>query len=701
MSRAAKASALCAFLACAACAHERPVVQLVPTAPLPDQEAMREAQGDMDVQRYVSARAYQHAIAAMLARQEDDLPAAAAELREALLYDPDSSFLHTLFADVLLRQGRLADAEEELHTALAGDPLNAEARLYAARVAVARDRPGDARAHLHAAIDAAPDDPDAYRELVRLEVAQGDLDAAGAAAEALGQAALKAQKAALAEQREQDDDEAQTAPQGSTAWTAERLREHSAAGEVDLARAHAARHEDDAAARAYARAEEFDPSDSDALASHAQFLESRRQWAQARELQLRVLLQRPESPEVLAALARLSLEEGDPETAQAHARKLLLLARDLEPGPAKPGPDARLGADGERRELGAALLRVAVPLLGVRRSAQAQAALEGALRLFPGHPELGFYRGLAVAQQGRPREAAQAFEQLEKQLQRQREEETAGQSFLGVDKKTLLLDVRVQVALAKGRAGETAEALRRLRVLFAEHPLEDGVALALLDGFDRAGKGAEAVALLEAAVKSHGDSDALLFALGNAQDRTGKGKEAQATMRRLLALSPQNAGALNYVGYTLTEGGTPAQLEEAQELLTRAVEERPDDGAIADSFGYCLFKRGQVARSLEELRRANKLAPDDPIVLSHLGDALFASGKRDEAEQIFREALTRLQAPPPQRKRGKAESPRAAIGTPGGEAESGELDPTDRSPEPGDARVREELEQKLRSLTAR
>ncbi len=704
--------ALLALLALS-CAHSKPMVQLAPAKPVPDAEAIREAEseGSAEPQRYVSARAYQHTIAAMLARERDDLPKASAELREALLYDPDSSFLHTLFADVLLRQGRLAEAEDELRTALSEDPLNAQARLYSARVAVARERPSEARGHLHAAIAAAPKEPEAYRELVRLEIAQGDLAAASAAADELAQAAQSAQQSPAAQEVDQDD-EATSAPQGSALWTAERLREQSAEGQIDVARALATRHQDAAAARAYARAEELDPASSDALASHAQFLESRRQWAPARELQLRVLAQRPDAPEVLAALARLSLEEGDPETAQAHAHKLLLLARDLEPATGR----ASDGRDDERRVLSAALLRVAVPLLGVRRSAQAQAALEGALRLFPGHPELGFYRGLALAQRGRSREAAQAFEQVEKQLQR-KQEGMPPQSLLGVDRATLLLDVRVQEALAKGRAGDAAQSLKRLRSLFAEHPLEDGVALALLDGFDRAGKGAEAVALLQAAVKSHGDSDTLLFALGNAQDRAGKRAEAEATMRRLLELAPQNAGALNYVGYTLTEGGTPAQLEEAEELLTRAIEERPDDGAIADSFGYCLFKRGQVARGLEELQRANKLTPDDPIVLSHLGDALFASGKREEAERIFRQALSRLEplrSPP--RKRGRAGSAHASIGGSGastgvsggassggsgGSAGVGEIDPSDRSPEPGDARVREELEAKLRSLTAR
>lgn len=705
----------CAALALG-CLHAKPAAQADPL-PRPDAAAMREAQAEPGQQgaeppRYVSARAYQHTIAALLARQDDDLPSAAAELREALLYDPESAHLHTLLADVLLRQGRLIDAEEELHAALASEPAHAPALVLSARTALAHERPTEARSQLRAAITAAPEEPEAYRELGRLEIAQGDLAATAALAEELTRSALRAQKRAADEQREEDD-EPGAAGQGRFAWVADRLREQSAEAWVDLARALAGRHEDDGAGKAFERAEQIDPADTDALAAHAQFLESRRRWAPARELTLRVLAQRPESPDVLAALSRLSLEEGDPESAQAHAHKLLALAREV-PAPAATASrsaadgeakDLRDGREEERRELVAALFRVAVPLLGVRRSAEAQAALEGALRLFPAHPELEFYRALALAQRGRAREAAQAFEQVMKQLAR-KPDGPPPQSLLGVDTETLLLDVRVQEALARGKAGDTGEALKRLRALFAEHPLEEGVALALLEGFDRAGKTAEAVALMQATARLHAGSDALLFALGNALDRVGKRDEAQVAMRRVLELSPQHAGALNYVGYTLTEGGSPAQLAEAFELLTRAVEERPDDGAIADSFGYCLFKRGQPARALVELKRADGLSPDDPVILSHLGDALLASGQADEAGRAFLRALARLSNTAPLvQKRGKSASSSASASPPPGVAAAaapgGEIDPSDRTPEPGDARVREELEAKLRSLTAR
>src|SRR5256885_16713338 len=173
-----------------------------------------------------------------------------------------------------------------------------------------------------------------------------------------------------------------------------------------------AQHGDERAAeRAFAQARSASPADPEALIAEATFLEARRKYADARERYLRLLAQRPESPEVLAALARVALAEGDVEAVTAHARKLLALAASLEPSDGGSGD-----REDDRRDVCVALLRVAVPLLGAHRSADAQRALEGALRLYPDHPELSFYRALALVQRGRPHEGALAFEAVERCL---------------------------------------------------------------------------------------------------------------------------------------------------------------------------------------------------------------------------------------------------------------------------------------------
>ena len=128
--------------------------------------------------------------------------------------------------------------------------------------------------------------------------------------------------------------------------------------------------QDEAGAQdAFARASALRPDTDETLAARALFLESRRRWAEARELQLRLLARQPDSPEVLSALARLSLAEGELDVASAHVQKLRALA------------SAAAGAgEDEKRELAGALFRVAVPLLGAHHPAEAEGPTTGRWR---------------------------------------------------------------------------------------------------------------------------------------------------------------------------------------------------------------------------------------------------------------------------------------------------------------------------------
>ena len=133
----------------------------------------------------------------------------------------------------------------------------------------------------------------------------------------------------------------------------------------------------------------------------------------------------------------------------------------------------------------------------------------------------------------------------------------------------------------------------------------------------------------------------------------------------------------------MTERGGAADLREAEGLLARAIELRPDDGAIADSYGFCLLKLGRAVEALAELRRADRLSPSDPVILSHLGDALVATGGKTAALAAFRRALGLL-------------IPASTRRTPNRAAQA-RVDPPDR-PDRDDAKVRVEIERKLRAL---
>ena len=693
-----------ASLACGGAIRPRPEA-VVQAAPVPDVEAIREATRLQPAKHYVSALAYRHYVDALLAKSREDLTGAAASLREALLFDPESPHLRTVLAEIFLRLGRVADAEEELRLALSLDGGHGPARVMAAQIASAARRDDEARGHLAAALQADPDDGDALRESVRLEVSRGQLPAARNAAERLAAAARRALETAAGARRDEESGAIAVDLRGAD-WQAHHVQMLAAESFVDLARAHAAARDDLAAADEFSRATSLAPGEEAVLAAQAAFLESRRKLPEARDVQLRILARRPDAPEAVAALGRLSLQASDPDAAIAYAGKLRQLAADL----AQEG-----GRDDDRREVAQAAFRLGIPLLSAQRAGEALLLFEAGLSLLPGNNALQFYRAVAMGRTGRATEAAALFDELALAP-------ASASGTLDVDRRALALDARIQAALARSKAGQLADALRRLTELLREHPTEESVGVAVLEAFERAGRAGEAVVLLSSAVGQHPRSQALLFALANAQDRAGDRPSALGTMRRLLALDPHHAGALNYVGYALAEKGTRDQLLEAERLLRRASALRPDDGAVADSLGFCLLRLGQTQEALIELARATRLTPDDPVILGHLGDALVALGRKDEAAAAFRRALSDLRprraakAPEPSDAEarvepiepqiprfdahGEARPTRADGRSTGRSTPRADLQP-ERLPEPGDSKVRAELEAKLRSLTAR
>ncbi|CAD7782784.1 MAG: Photosystem I assembly protein Ycf3 [Candidatus Methanoperedenaceae archaeon GB50] len=108
-------------------------------------------------------------------------------------------------------------------------------------------------------------------------------------------------------------------------------------------------------------------------------------------------------------------------------------------------------------------------------------------------------------------------------------------------------------------------------------------------------------------------------------------------MRQTISLDPNHAEALNYLGYTYAEMGE--NLEEAERLIKRALEIKPEDGYIIDSLGWVYYQRGEYKKALEILKKAHKLASKDPIITEHLGDVYSKNGLYQEALKYYRQAL--------------------------------------------------------------
>jgi tetratricopeptide (TPR) repeat protein len=147
----------------------------------------------------------------------------------------------------------------------------------------------------------------------------------------------------------------------------------------------------------------------------------------------------------------------------------------------------------------------------------------------------------------------------------------------------------------------------------------------------------EAFSLVSAGLEIEPEHPGLLYEKGVVYDMKGDKDMAMEQMRRVLAIDPDHADALNYIGYTYAEQGI--NLTEAEQLIIRALETKPNNGYIIDSLGWVYFQKGRFEEALVYLKRAAELVPEDPIILEHLGDVYLKLGQPEKALEFFERAL--------------------------------------------------------------
>lgn len=163
---------------------------------------------------------------------------------------------------------------------------------------------------------------------------------------------------------------------------------------------------------------------------------------------------------------------------------------------------------------------------------------------------------------------------------------------------------------------------------------------------DRHGEAAEAYGRAVALAEADGRTQALRWSLyllyGGALDRAGDWKRALPMLEKAVALAPQEAHALNYLGYSKLE--KKQDIANATLLVKRAAALKPDDPAIADSLGYAYYLGGDYPRAIQALERAVAGQPADATINEHLGDAYWKAGRRFEARYAWRAAMATAEA---------------------------------------------------------
>ena len=131
---------------------------------------------------------------------------------------------------------------------------------------------------------------------------------------------------------------------------------------------------------------------------------------------------------------------------------------------------------------------------------------------------------------------------------------------------------------------------------------------------------------------------------GICYERSKDWPKAEADLKKALELFPDQPHVLNYLGYSWVDKGM--NLDEGMRMITRAVEQRADDGYIVDSLGWANYRIGKYEEAVKQLDRAVELKPEDPTINDHLGDAYWKVGRMVEAR--FQWAHARDLGPDPE-----------------------------------------------------
>lgn len=155
----------------------------------------------------------------------------------------------------------------------------------------------------------------------------------------------------------------------------------------------------------------------------------------------------------------------------------------------------------------------------------------------------------------------------------------------------------------------------------------------------------QAVATFEEALHEAEGEDAEManarfyFDYGAAAEAAGLYDKAADLFKKSIALDPANAAdAYNYLAFMWADHSS--HLEEAQEMIKRALQADPNNGAYIDTLGWLEFRQGKFEQALTDLlRAAGKMTHDDPIVFEHIGDAYSKLSKIPQAMESWQKAL--------------------------------------------------------------
>ncbi|GAB2181163.1 tetratricopeptide repeat protein [Denitratisoma sp. agr-D3] len=309
----------------------------------------------------------------------------------------------------------------------------------------------------------------------------------------------------------------------------------------------------------------------------------------------------------------------------------------------------RLLAQGGERDYSETRLTRARLLVEMKRYAEARQAFAQLLAQQPDNPELLYATGLLALQVG---EGAQGEKLLRRLLDMNFADKDSVRLYLGqyaeehghVEEALGYYDGispgHNRFVSAQSRAaallyglGRGDDAMDHLNKALAANPKEKlQLLLAQTQLLSEKGKDAEAYSVLDKALTEQPEEPVLLYESALVAEKLGKYDALERNLRKLIKLKPDHAQAYNALGYSYADRNV--HLEEAQQLLDKALALAPNDPFILDSRGWLDFRLGKLSEAEAWLRKATALRSDAEFA-AHLGEVLWRQGRQDEARGVW------------------------------------------------------------------
>lgn len=189
---------------------------------------------------------------------------------------------------------------------------------------------------------------------------------------------------------------------------------------------------------------------------------------------------------------------------------------------------------------------------------------------------------------------------------------------------------QADILISHGRGAEASKKLASARGAQPDYAIQlyliEAETLAANNQSDRAWN------TLQQALKQYPDDLNLLYSRAMLAEKRNDLDQMERDLRAIIKREPDNAMALNALGYTLSDRTT--RYTEAKALIQQAYDLNPDDPAVLDSLGWVNYRLGNLDEAERLLRQALERFPDQEVA-AHLGEVLWANGKQREAKTIW------------------------------------------------------------------